>query len=355
MGIYNFGVHMLDWKVLASAIIALLVVSFILLEGFGATTFFSGTISSIGEWFGSSPFGSIVPGSEGRRVTIRLYPENLTLEPEGEVEISTKTSTFTGFKGSINMNLEDRVMTLSEEGSTFRAMIPSSNVTISGFRLSRLSLEEAKFDIEPDITTENGTINIRDFVGTCVTKADALELEGNVSALAGKASGSLLWTDRLGENLAVAIEPRGGLRAFLFQYTASEELVAEVTESLASTSVTHPVRWQLTAQQKGRLLSETPTLPAYLEPTRFETWLGGRLAVRMVGRWELEGQGTAGLVRYGPDEWKVLNRNGAEGSLGPLTGLVHSPSPSRRRSSSVRRRRTSCRRSEPALARSASR
>jgi hypothetical protein len=146
--------------------------------------------------------------------------------------------------------------------------------------------------------------------------------EGDVSAMAAKASGSLLWSDRLGENLAVAIEPRGGLRAFMFQYTASEELAAEVTETLMSTSATQRLRWQLTAQQKGRLLSETPTLPAYLEPSRFETWFGGRLAVRMVGRWELEGQGTAGLVRYGPAEWKVLDRNGAEGSLGLLHPLA---------------------------------
>jgi hypothetical protein len=146
--------------------------------------------------------------------------------------------------------------------------------------------------------------------------------EGNVSALAGKASGSLLWTDRLGENLAVAIEPRGGLRAFAFQYTTSEELAAEVTETLASTSAIQRVRWQLMAQQKGRLLSETPTLPAYLEPTRFETWINGRLAVRLAGRWELEGQGSGGLVRYGPAEWKVLNRNGAEGSLGLLHPLA---------------------------------
>lgn len=146
--------------------------------------------------------------------------------------------------------------------------------------------------------------------------------EGNVSAFAGKASGSLLWTDRLGDNVAVAIEPRGGMRAFAFQYTASEELVAEVTETLASTSATRRLRWQATAQQKGRLLSETPTLPAYLEPTRFESWFGGRLALRLVGRWELEGQGNAGLVRYGPNEWKVLNRNGAEGSLGLLHPLA---------------------------------
>jgi hypothetical protein len=183
---------MIDWKVLASAFIALLIVSFILLEGFGATSIFSGTINSLGEWFGSSPFGGIVPDAGGKRVTIRLYPTNITLEPDGEVDISTKTSTFTGFRGSININLEDRIMTLSEEGSKFKAMIPSNNVTISGFRLAKLSLEETKFDIEPDITADNGTIEIKDFFGTCTTRADVLELQGNVSALSA-IMGDLEW------------------------------------------------------------------------------------------------------------------------------------------------------------------
>ena len=133
----------------------------------------------------------VVTGAEPEKEK-QTVPENITLKPEGEVEIITKTSTFTGFKGSININLEGRAITLSEDGSTFKAMIPSDNVTISGFRLARLSLEETKFDIEPDITTENGTINIRDFVGNCTAVADALELQGNVSALSA-AMGDLEW------------------------------------------------------------------------------------------------------------------------------------------------------------------
>jgi hypothetical protein len=69
---------MLDWKVLASAFIALLIVSFILLGSFGSSGFFPNIISGIGDLFGSSPFGDIVPSSAtGKRVTITLYPSNL--------------------------------------------------------------------------------------------------------------------------------------------------------------------------------------------------------------------------------------------------------------------------------------
>jgi hypothetical protein len=83
-------------------------------------------------------------------------------------------------------------MTLSEKGSKFKAMIPSNNVTVSGFGIDSLSMTETKFDIEPDITTDNGTIDIKDFFGSITSKGNALELRGNVTKLSAT-MGDLEW------------------------------------------------------------------------------------------------------------------------------------------------------------------
>jgi hypothetical protein len=177
---------MLDWKILASAFIALVIVSFILLEGFGAVNFFSNTFGSIGEWFGSSPFGGMVPGSEGKHVSVMLYPSNLTLEPEGEVNIETGSVNLTGFAGGIHSDFDRNIIVLKETGSKLEVAVPMRNVRIEGFRLDKFSLDDARFMIAPNITAENGTIEFRDFSGSATFKSGGLELVGNVSTLTAK-------------------------------------------------------------------------------------------------------------------------------------------------------------------------
>ena len=185
---------MLDWKILASALIALLVVSFILLEGFGSFSIFSGTVNSIGEWFGSSPFGGLVPAGDAgsKHVTIMLYPSNLTLEPDGEIGIQTGTMNITGFVGTIQADFVDGILVLNEKGSDLKVAIPLKNVRMDGFALEMLVLEEAGFMIEPNMTADNGTIEIENFVGMVTAKHNGLELDGNISKLTAKI-GELEW------------------------------------------------------------------------------------------------------------------------------------------------------------------
>jgi len=185
---------MIDWKILASAFIALLVVSFILMEGFGTTSFFSGTLGSIGEWFGSSPFGDLVPVADarGKHVNIMLYTDNLTLESSGEIGIETGTVNMTGFSGSIHVDFERGNLVLAESETKLKVTVPIKNIRMSGFTLDKLSLENSRFAIEPDISTENGTIEIKDFFGSVTAKENGLELDGNVTRLTTKI-GDLSW------------------------------------------------------------------------------------------------------------------------------------------------------------------
>jgi len=184
---------MLDWKVLASAFIAMIIVTIIMLEGFGASSFLSGGMSFISEWFGSSPFGGLVSGgSDGKQVTVTLYQPNLTLRPQEEVEIETVTVNISGFVGDIHADFDSKILVLYESGSDLKVAFPLKNIRISGFKINKLQLENSNFMIEPNITTDNGTIEMKDFFGTVTTKTNGLEFQGNVSELSAKI-GDLSW------------------------------------------------------------------------------------------------------------------------------------------------------------------
>jgi len=138
-------------------------------------------------------------------------------------------------------------------------------------------------------------------------------------SVAARASGHLLWTPPPDDFAGFALEPRAGLRVLTFEERSSIELIAEVRESLFSVTTGGGLRWQLNGQQKVRVLSDQPELPAFLEPSRFEALLGGGLTIPLTGRLELDVRSDAGLVRYGPNDWEILDRNVASA----LLGLAH--------------------------------
>jgi hypothetical protein len=141
-------------------------------------------------------------------------------------------------------------------------------------------------------------------------------------AVAARASGGLVLGVRPSERLTLTVQPRVGLRVFAFDTLTSTEVVADVATSLGSASRGR-LRWQVYVQGKLRDLSNPPALPAYLEPGRAEGWAGALVSAVVGGGWAVEARGSAGLVRYRPDEWQVLDRNVALGSL----GLAHAVGP----------------------------
>jgi hypothetical protein len=134
-------------------------------------------------------------------------------------------------------------------------------------------------------------------------------------SVAARASGHLVWTPPPDDVAGFIIEPRAGLRVLTFEDRTSTEFIAELREGIFSLVRGGGVRWHLSAEQKFRTLSDQPELPAFLGPGRFEGWLTGKVTVPVVKRWELEARGDAGLVRYGPEDWEVLDRNAALGLL----------------------------------------
>ncbi len=141
------------------------------------------------------------------------------------------------------------------------------------------------------------------------------------ASIAGRASAGLSWRSRLGRQQELIFEPRAGLRVLDFADRTSSELVLDAAAILASSSPDRGVRWQVEVAPKLRAVSNPPDLPAYLDPGRAELWTGGSVTASIAPGWEIEARGSGGLVRYTPDPWQVLDRNGYQGSVALLHAL----------------------------------
>ena len=136
---------------------------------------------------------------------------------------------------------------------------------------------------------------------------------------AARGSATFLWTVRPGSGTALTLEPRAGLRVLSFTSRTSTEAVAELDATLQSVPSGRSFRWQVDASTKLRHLSDPPRVPAYLDPSRFQVWTGSTIAIPAVGALDVEARAGAGLVRYGPERWRDLDRNGLLGRL----SLIH--------------------------------
>ena len=136
------------------------------------------------------------------------------------------------------------------------------------------------------------------------------------SALGPRASGSLVFSWSLGRGLSLAMEPSLGGRGLRAGGSNVAEVTMEVREALTGSVLGGRSRWQLLSWQEGRFLSEPLPSPGYLEPGRVEGGLTARLTVPMGSRWELEAEGGGDGVRYEPDDWAVLDRQGLSAALG---------------------------------------
>jgi hypothetical protein len=141
----------------------------------------------------------------------------------------------------------------------------------------------------------------------------------NDASVAARVNGSLLWTPRLGRRTVLALEPRAGFRVLSFTDLASEELVAELPATIFGSAAGRRLNWQLDVRGKLRAVSDPPSLPAFIEPGRYETWAGGLVSYLLAGGWVLEARASAGIVRYSTPRWRVLDREALVGAL----GLIH--------------------------------
>jgi hypothetical protein len=130
-----------------------------------------------------------------------------------------------------------------------------------------------------------------------------------------KVGASWLFSPHLLGGMRLTVEPSVGGRAVRAGPTTTAEVVGEVRETVAGASGDGRVRWQVVSWQKGRFRSDPLPLPGHLEPGRTEIGLASQVAAPLGGGWDVAVGGGGDLVRYRQEEWKVLDRQGANGSL----------------------------------------
>ncbi len=184
--------------------------------------------------------------------------------------------------------------------------------------LARLQEQLSARAYLPEIQTgdplqEDGTVTRETVLGSGL-----MVFRGRGEGRAGlglKAGSSFLFSRALGGSMQLVVEPWVGGRSVQLDPGSSNELAAEIRQTLVGFAGGGRLHWQVTSWQKGRFLSDPLPLPAYLEPGRKEGGMAGRLALTLHPRWDLELGGGGDLVRYGPDEWKVLDRQGLNASM----------------------------------------
>jgi hypothetical protein len=196
---------MLDWRILGASFAALIIISAVFLGGTGTSDetptseggigdMLSGVFDKISSWFSGSPFGGFFEQPVARSSTVQLilYPDEFSLTPESEISLSSGETMIKGFSGQMDANFVNQTMTLSEKGSSMTVTLPLQSIILDEIRITSLNLDGMKFEIVPNMTANNGTLEMSNFLGRMEFNEDRIDLFGNVSRLRARI-GTMKW------------------------------------------------------------------------------------------------------------------------------------------------------------------
>lgn len=173
---------MLDWKILAASVVALVFISSLFLGGFGIVDSITGIFGKLGESVGN-PFTGLTAAKDGggKEISILLSPSEVSFHPDSEVSLHWEQTSIQGFKGDINISLSNN--SLSIKSPPLHLVTPLTHLEIDGISLKDYSLSSIPFEIQPDISTNSGSLHIQGFSGKAVTTERGLLLTGTVAKL----------------------------------------------------------------------------------------------------------------------------------------------------------------------------
>ena len=180
---------MLDWKILAASIVALLFISSVFVGSFGIRDFLSDILDSVGGYLGDSPFTGLLTSDDNEKpktgqskeITILLTPDTLTLTPDNEVTLTSEETVYTGFSGGISLDFNNNSVEL--QTGSLKVTSPLRDLKISDLTLQEFSVDDTRLEIKPDISTDSGNLELEGFSGTAVATKRGLELTGTVTSL----------------------------------------------------------------------------------------------------------------------------------------------------------------------------
>lgn len=176
---------MFDWKILAASFAALLVVSSVLVGGFG----FGDVLDTLKDWLGDVPFEGFVssPLSSPKQASVEFSPEFFELPVDG-ASFSMGSASFTDFSGTLSANLTSDTLDLSPTDSDFKVTLAITEATIEDVSLGHLLLEDTEFQIisnSLETSGQNASLEISDFTGHLTIRTDSILLDGNFSSVKG--------------------------------------------------------------------------------------------------------------------------------------------------------------------------
>ncbi|MBI4021241.1 MAG: hypothetical protein HY369_03290 [Candidatus Aenigmarchaeota archaeon] len=171
---------MLDWKILAASFVALLVISAVFLGNFGVSDFLSDLIGKAGGAINGSPFGGSPASGDGKPVALILHPATLTLQPDQPVTVHAGETVITGFTGDLAFDFTNLTVRLTAEKLSIS--FPIDQVEVSSLAMKDFAVEGMKLEIEPDIATDAGSVDVGGFDGTAVATPEGLRLVGAVTS-----------------------------------------------------------------------------------------------------------------------------------------------------------------------------
>lgn len=176
---------MFDWKILAASFAALLVVSSVLVGGFG----FSDILDKLQEWMGGSPFGGFVtaPVRDSKPVAIIIFPDTFELSVD-KASFAIGDADFQNFTGTIQADLTSDMLTCHQKDTDLKVSLPLSELKIEDVSIGKLYLEDIDFNVishSLDTHGENSTLEVNDFSGRVTILDELVRLDGNVTAVKG--------------------------------------------------------------------------------------------------------------------------------------------------------------------------
>jgi len=181
---------MLEWKILAAAFSALLVISMLLVGNSGLKDMFGGIVGRLTDWLGGSPIS--IPGGTGKSgtnsVSITLYPRNFTLSPQSKLNLTLGQSYFQDFNGDISFDFQSGKILLKEK-SGFSVSSPLQAFEIPEIQISRLQIQDMKFSVvsvQSNIENDKGSLDIQGFSGSFALGNSSIILAGNVTKITGE-------------------------------------------------------------------------------------------------------------------------------------------------------------------------
>jgi hypothetical protein len=176
---------MLDWKILAASFAALLVVSSVLVGGFG----FSDILEKLSGWMGDSPLGGLVsaPVRNLKSANVTFYPQSFELALESS-SFAAGGAAFTDFSGTCIANLSSDELLFTQKDSDLKVSLPLTEITFEGISLGKLSLEGTDFLVTSnslDTSGQDATLEVLDFSGRITITSKLVRMEGNVTSVKG--------------------------------------------------------------------------------------------------------------------------------------------------------------------------